>query len=119
MKRLVDVYQIPILTSVEIRKRKSTDVAEMPTIDDIMESGKYGYNANHIWIAHPDKDWDNFNERRSDVYRLTVKNAKSKISESSGSSIEIIVDRSHNKLTIEGGRQSENHSAANLARLMP
>lgn len=101
MKRLVDVYQIPILTSVEIRKRKSTDAAEMPTLDDIMESGKYGYNANHVWIGHPDKDWDNFNERRSDVYRLTVKNAKSKISESSGSSIDIIVKRSYNKLTID------------------
>jgi len=122
MKRLVDVYQIPILTSVEIRKRKSDkpeNAAVMPTIDDIMESGKYGYNANHIWIGHPDKDFQNFIDREKPSYRLTVKSAKSKISESSGSFIEIIVDRSYNKLTIEGGRQSENHSAVDLARLMP
>jgi len=103
MKRLVDVYQIPILTSVEIRKRKSGEASEMPTLDDIMESGKYGYNANHIWIGHPDKDWENFSERKNPSYRLTVKNAKSKISESSGSSHEIILTRSYNKLKIEGG----------------
>jgi len=106
MKRLVDVYQIPILTSVEIRKRKSTDVAEMPTIDDIMESGKYGYNANHIWIGHPDKDFQNFSDREKPSYLLTVKSVKSKISESSGSSLEITVHRSHNKLTITGGAKS-------------
>lgn len=106
VKRLVDVYQIPILTSVEIRKRKTDkkqSAATMPVLDDIMESGKYGYNANHVWIGHPDKDYQNFIDREKDSYKLTVKNAKAKLSESSGTSVEVEVARSYNKLKIIDG----------------
>ena len=104
VKKIVDVYQIPLLTSVEIRKRKGLkEIEAMPTVDDIMETGKYGYNASHIWIAHPEKkDYQNFIDHQKDEYQLTVKTVKSKLSGAVGS-IEMTVHRSYNKLTFAGG----------------
>lgn len=103
VKKIVDVYQIPLLTSVEIRKRKdSKSLASMPTIDDIMESSKYGFNASHIWIGHPEgDDYQNFIDYQRNEYQLTVKTVKSKIS-SAGGPVKMTVHRSYNKLTFAG-----------------
>jgi len=100
IKKIVDVYRIPLLTSVEIRKRKDPD--KMPTIDDIMETGKYGYNASHVWIAHPNKDYQNFIDYEKDKYNLTIATVKSKIS-SAGGPVKMIVNRPYNKLTFADG----------------
>jgi len=107
VKRLVDVYQIPIFTSVELRKRANATATEtaMPGLDDIMETGKYAYNASHVWIAHPEgEEYDNFIHNQKPEYTLTVATKKSKISGSVGG-IKIVVKRACNKMIIENNSQ--------------
>jgi hypothetical protein len=51
IKVLVDTFMIPILATVELRKRTSgSDPEKKPTLDDIMESGKFAYNSNLVWL---------------------------------------------------------------------
>jgi hypothetical protein len=51
IKALVDVYRIPLICTGELRKRTSEDsIKKKRTNDDIMESGKFGYNANVVWL---------------------------------------------------------------------
>ncbi len=54
LKALVDTYRIPLIGTAEIRKKPTNTKAEdkVPTLDDLMESGKYGYNANLVWLLH-------------------------------------------------------------------
>jgi len=52
LKRIADVYKIPVICTGEVRKRNSTD--KPPTIHDIMESSKFAYNAKVIWILYPE-----------------------------------------------------------------
>jgi len=57
LKALVDIYRIPLLATVEARK-KGQGISEErpPTIDDLMETSKWGYNATVGWILHPTGD---------------------------------------------------------------
>lgn len=57
IKGIVDKFDIPLFCTVEIRKNpKRTGGAQektaAPTLDDIMETGKFAYNANLVWILH-------------------------------------------------------------------
>jgi DNA primase len=55
IKGIVDKYEIPLFCTVEIRKnpkRTSGQDKTAPTLDDIMETGKFAYNANLVWILH-------------------------------------------------------------------
>lgn len=111
IKRLVDVYKIPVFSSVEIRKRKEPEI--MPGIDDIMESGKWGYNASHIWIGHPSEtegEFQNFLDRKRPDFELTVSVPKSKISDSPGR-VRINVRRAYNQMTVinEAVRAVDDH----------
>jgi len=59
IKKLVTTYSVPILTTVELRKRAvGQSISREPSIDDIMETGKFAYNANLVWLLSlddPDK----------------------------------------------------------------
>ena len=51
IKELVDAYRIPIITTGEIRKddnTRETKKARKPTVNDLMETGKFAYNANLV-----------------------------------------------------------------------
>jgi len=51
VKNLVDTYNIPLFVTVELRKKSSHDGRyKEPTLDDIMETGKFAYNANLVWL---------------------------------------------------------------------
>ena len=54
LKALVTRCDIPLLATIEARK-KSQGISEErpPTIDDLMETSKWGYNATVGWILHP------------------------------------------------------------------
>lgn len=53
IKAIVDRYDIPLFCTVEVRKsEKHAEEKKAPTLDDIMETGKFGYNANLVWILH-------------------------------------------------------------------
>lgn len=53
IKRLVDTYQIPIIATGELRKKQADDRSSVPTIHDLMETGKFAYNANLVWLLYP------------------------------------------------------------------
>ena len=83
LKTLVDTYQIPIICTGELRKKtKDESKNKRPSVSDIMETGKFGYNANIIWLLSPD-DFDatkiNFN-----TDNLKLDYAKNKLSHFKG-----------------------------------
>jgi len=54
MKELTKAYNIPLIATAELRKKQSTeDKNKKPTLQDIMESGKYAYNADVVWMLSP------------------------------------------------------------------
>lgn len=57
IKALADAYNIPIIVTGELRKRaKDESPSRLPTVDDLMETGKFAYNANLVWLLYPDPD---------------------------------------------------------------
>lgn len=51
LKSIVDVYQIPIICTAELRKKAKEDgLNKKPTVSDIMETGKFGYNGTVVWL---------------------------------------------------------------------
>ncbi len=50
VKRLVNIYDIPIIATVEVRK--STDLLAWPTEEDIKETIDLAYDADAIWMLH-------------------------------------------------------------------
>ena len=81
VKKLVDVYSIPVFTTGEFRKKtKGESENKKPTIDDLMETGKFAYNANVVWLLYPeDQKFKNDPE-----VKLKLEYAKNKISEFKG-----------------------------------
>ena len=76
VKYLVDAFRIPIFATGELRKKtqeQSKDKA--PTMHDIMESSKYAYNANIVWMLYGKSD-----ELKSSIPELTLEYAKNKLS---------------------------------------
>lgn len=58
IKAIVDRHDIPLFCTVEVRKTNNENAnaeKKAPTLDDIMETGKFGYNANMVWILHAEK----------------------------------------------------------------
>lgn len=53
LKELSDVYDIPLICTAEVRKSDGKSKgSRVLTNNDIMESGKYIFNANTIWILN-------------------------------------------------------------------
>jgi replicative DNA helicase len=78
LKRLSDVYRIPVICTGELRKKEGgAKAGRTPTIDDLMETGKFAYNANLVLLVYPD-DWDSYNT--DDDPSLNMKYAKNKLS---------------------------------------
>jgi len=51
VKQIVDTYKIPFLSTGELRKKMKTEGKNTkPTLHDLMETGKYAYNANVVWL---------------------------------------------------------------------
>ena len=62
VKQLVRLFNVPVIATAEFRKQGREEPAASRgtrTIHDIMETGKYGYNADLIWLLSP-KDPDNY-----------------------------------------------------------
>jgi len=53
VKAMVDMWKIPVLTTAEVRKPSDSKKINRPTLHDLMESSKFAYNANLVWILHP------------------------------------------------------------------
>lgn len=70
VKALVDTYQIPVICTGELRKRdKKESQDKEPTIHDIMETGKFAYKANCIWLLHPN-NYEDFEADNKPILKL-------------------------------------------------
>lgn len=80
IKALVDTYRIPILTTGELRKKaKDEGKDKVPTQNDLMETGKFLYNANVAWLLY-----GKYEDLRSDEPMLTLEFIKNKLSDFKG-----------------------------------
>jgi DNA primase len=62
VKMLVKLFAIPVIATAEFRKQgrdESSEGKKTRTINDIMETGKYGYNADLVILLTP-KDLNNY-----------------------------------------------------------
>ncbi len=82
IKALVDIYRIPIIASAEVRKRLPGErIGKELSTHDIMETGKYGYNATLAWMLYPE-DPQKFKEEDEPILKLNYD--KNKISHFKG-----------------------------------
>jgi replicative DNA helicase len=76
IKRIVDTYKIPLITTGELRKKTAGDTSKTPTIDDLMESGKFAYNANVVWLLYAESQ----SEKNATEVKINLSYAKNKVS---------------------------------------
>jgi len=77
VKVLVDTYRIPIITTGELRKKsKEENKDKTPTMHDVMETGKFVYNANIVWMLYGKAE-----ELKSATPTLTLEYVKNKLSD--------------------------------------
>jgi hypothetical protein len=81
IKLITDKYRIPLIATGELRKKLKTESKRSkPTMHDLMETGKFAYNANVIWLLYLN-DPDTINE----PYQiLELEYAKNKLSDFKG-----------------------------------
>ena len=59
IKQLVKLYNIPMIATAEFRKRTNEDASKKArSIHDLMETSKYGYNADVVWLLTPQNQAD-------------------------------------------------------------
>jgi hypothetical protein len=79
LKRLADTYRIPVICTAELRKNTKKEANKPPIVDDIMETGKFKYNANLILLIYPEKmDMDIYDNEEDPT--IEIKYAKNKLS---------------------------------------
>lgn len=69
LKQLVRLFAIPVIATAEFRKQgrdETSNKQKERTINDIMETGKYGYNADLIILLTP-KDPDNYRDQAEPI----------------------------------------------------
>ncbi len=78
LKDLVSNYKIPVIRTSELRKRdQSQGVDKPPTSHDLMETGKFAYNANLVLLLYPEK-WERYDDEDEPILRM--KYAKNRLS---------------------------------------
>jgi replicative DNA helicase len=78
VKTLTDAYNIPIFTTAELRKKlKNEKDNKKPTMNDIMETGKFAYNANVVFLMYTDTP----EELLEDQPTIKLEYAKNKLSD--------------------------------------
>jgi replicative DNA helicase len=83
LKVLADTYRIPLVCTGELRKTKvgSKERGE-PSIHDLMETGKFAYNANLVLLIYP-ASWEEYENQDEPI--MIIKYAKNKLSHFRGS----------------------------------
>lgn len=78
LKYLSSNYQIPVICTGEIVKSKDRIASNKPpTIHDLMESGKFAYNANLVLMLYPE-NWADYDQE--DKPKMFLKFEKNKLS---------------------------------------
>ncbi len=80
IKQIVDTYKLPFLSTGELRKKmKNEGKKTKPTLHDLMETGKYAYNANVVWLLS-----QYTSDALMNLDTLTLEFAKNKLSDFKG-----------------------------------
>jgi len=88
VKQIVDTYKIPFLSTGELRKKmKNEGKKTKPTLHDLMETGKYAYNANVVWLLS-----SHIVDPLTNLDTLSLEFAKNKLSDFKGEQY-LIFDR--------------------------
>lgn len=88
VKEIVDTFRIPLLSTGELRKKmKNEGKKTKPTLHDLMETGKYAYNANVVWLLSQISS-----QPLTNIDTLTLDFAKNKLSDFKGEQY-LIFDR--------------------------
>ena len=75
VKELVKIFKIPVIVTAELRKREQKDNGKKGrSLHDIMETGKYGYNADLIWLLHEAKNAGGLNNGAQSINVVFAKN---------------------------------------------
>jgi len=54
IKALAMTHKLPIICTAELRKKGTGEAVDRkPNINDFMETGKFAYNANVVWLLYP------------------------------------------------------------------
>lgn len=78
LKALATIYQLPVICTGELRKKERKEVKDKPPIiHDLMETGKFAYNADLVLLLYPEK-WDEYDKNNKSILKL--KYAKNKLS---------------------------------------
>jgi hypothetical protein len=89
LKRLADSHFLPVIATAEVRKRAAGQEERKLSIHDLMESGKFAYNANVVWLLEASQtspEQKQPSEGDSDeTLSVTLHYAKNKLSWFSGS----------------------------------
>ena len=91
LKTLSDVYGIPLICSGEFRKKTRGEEKRIPALDDIMESGKFAYNANLVLLIYPE-DQKEYENSEIDRPVLKMRYGKNKLSHFRGTT-DILFER--------------------------
>ena len=87
LKRICDVYKVPIFTTAEItkgsEKKGPRDAKNPPTMADIMETGKFAYNANAVFMIYPEDYTEHLNHSSLEQ-NLILAIVKNKLSSTKG-----------------------------------
>jgi hypothetical protein len=87
-------YDIPLLTTHEMRKRQATEKSIPPTMEDTKGSGRYGYNAKFGALVYP-HDRELWKNNKSSALIFNVD--KNKIMERTGK-IYMVFERAFNHI---------------------
>ena len=99
IKALVDRHEIPLIATAELRKTPagtSTKVKQ-PRMDDLMETGKFAYNANLVWLLWSE---DPVADRTKDTTCLKLSYEKNKLSDFKGVR-DLQFERDKSRITIK------------------
>lgn len=83
IKNLAILHKIPIICTAELRKKAPGEsVSRKPNENDLMESGKFAYNAQVVWILYPKGKDEEFKKESEPT--LILDYAKNKFSAFNG-----------------------------------
>jgi DNA primase len=83
IKQLVKFFNLPVIVTAELRKKQgdvkftTNNATTVPTMHDLMESGKYGYNADVVWLIYPENESSYRSEEKP---RIKISFEKNKLS---------------------------------------
>jgi replicative DNA helicase len=108
VKYIGDKFKVPVITTGEVRKKGNEEGKDKaPTIHDLMETSKYAYNANVVWLLYGKSD-----DLKKEEPILTLEYAKNKLSDYKGTQ-ELLFKRATGTMIEVSGKCNSSRSFQN------